>query len=462
MRGRALLRVYRSLLLAAATIIAAGCADPVGILQPDLAKGGRGGGGGSSDPLVQAVAPAEAPQDVTLDITVTGSGFDRGSGVRLEVPGTGAPAPGITTNRTTYLTPKKLVANITIAGSADPVSYDVAVTTSGGKRGIGAEQFTVLAVLNLGAVAPDGSVMLWASEVNEAGQVAGATGASPFFWSQGSGLQLLMPGLWGYPLGLNRDGTVVGYTCGTPPGGCSNVNWHAVAWQRTGTGWEAIQVSGAGSTAAAITDGGIIYGEDPAPVRWISSGGGFTREPLPLPAGRTAGNVRDANNTGQVVGGDLLWSFDPGGPPQVIQLPNPVGTSDRFALDVGDIGSSGELYVVGSSLAASGYRVPVRWRLARSGSAWQVAGIEVLGGSGPSYSGAARGVNSSGDAVGYVYSEGGVSEPMFWPAQGAPMVLPHPGGSHAAEAWAISNLGWVVGNAEDPKLGRFAALWVLP
>lgn len=453
-----------SLLFALAAVLAVGCADPVGVPSPDLAKGGGGGGGkgggGSSAPVVQSFSPVEAPQNITIDLTVTGSGFDRGSTVRLDKAGTEDPAPGITTNRTTYLNPKKLVANITISGSAVAESYDVAVTTSGGKRGIGVEQFTVIAVVNLGTTAPDGSVMLWASEVNDLGRVAGATGTSPFFWSDQSGVELLMPGLWGYPLDLNRHDAIVGYTCGTPGPPCTPSMWHAVLWQRSGGGWTTTDVAGPGSTGVAITDDGVIYGEDPVPVRWTPAGGGFTREALPLPAGRTGGNVRDANNTGQVVGGDLLWSVEPGGSVQVQVLPNPPGGSDRFALDLGDVGPSGDLFVVGSSLMPSGYREPVRWRLTRSGGSWQVASVEVLQGVGPSFGGVAYGVNANGDAVGYLTSTP-ANEPMLWPGSGGSVALPHPNGN-SAQAMAISNVGWVVGYALDPKLVRFAALWILP
>jgi hypothetical protein len=49
----------------------------------------------------------------------------------------------VRTNSTTFVTPKKLIANITIAPDAVPERYDVIVTTSKGKRGIGIERFEV-------------------------------------------------------------------------------------------------------------------------------------------------------------------------------------------------------------------------------------------------------------------------------------------------------------------------------
>jgi len=87
-------------------------------------------------PTVTSVVPDSSPPGVTLDITVNGSGFAQGSAVTLERQG--APAAKITTNSTTFVTTKKLIANITIAADADSGKYDVAVTTSE-RKGVGIE-----------------------------------------------------------------------------------------------------------------------------------------------------------------------------------------------------------------------------------------------------------------------------------------------------------------------------------
>src|SRR6266545_6937752 len=68
---------------------------------------------GTGDPTVSSVVPDSALRGVTLDITVRGSGFDQGSAVQLERQG--VPAAGITTNATTFVTSRRLIANITIA-----------------------------------------------------------------------------------------------------------------------------------------------------------------------------------------------------------------------------------------------------------------------------------------------------------------------------------------------------------
>ena len=95
----------------------------------------------SGDPIVSSTDPSSAPQDTTLDVAVTGSNFDVGSRVDLAIDG--VTTEKVRTNSTTFVTPKKLIANITIAPDAVPDRYDVIVMTSKGKRGIGIERFEV-------------------------------------------------------------------------------------------------------------------------------------------------------------------------------------------------------------------------------------------------------------------------------------------------------------------------------
>lgn len=90
---------------------------------------------------VTATEPDTATQDTTLDVVVKGSGFDRGSSAQWAIGG--VPSTKIRTNSTRFVTSKQLVANITIALDAEAVTYDVLVTTAGGKKGIGTELFTV-------------------------------------------------------------------------------------------------------------------------------------------------------------------------------------------------------------------------------------------------------------------------------------------------------------------------------
>jgi len=109
-----------------------------------LAKGGKpgGGGGGTADPVVAAVDPTSATQDTTLDVEVSGDNFVDGSVVELELDG--QPAFGVLTNRTTFVSPKRLIANITIAADAAEDIYDVAVKTPPGRKGVGLELFAIV------------------------------------------------------------------------------------------------------------------------------------------------------------------------------------------------------------------------------------------------------------------------------------------------------------------------------
>ena len=104
---------------------------------PPIAAASSGGG----TVTVTAANPDSAPQDTTLDVHVLGGGFDRGSTAQLEQ--SGVISPNVKTNSTSYVSSSDLVANITIAISASTGSYDILVTTSKGKKGIGSELFTI-------------------------------------------------------------------------------------------------------------------------------------------------------------------------------------------------------------------------------------------------------------------------------------------------------------------------------
>ena len=95
----------------------------------------------AADPTVTSTTPDSATQDTTLDVVVTGSSFDAGSAAQWAIAG--IPSSKVRTNATQFVNSRRLIANITIAVDADPVLYDVIVTTPGGKKGIGTELFAV-------------------------------------------------------------------------------------------------------------------------------------------------------------------------------------------------------------------------------------------------------------------------------------------------------------------------------
>lgn len=97
----------------------------------------------SGDVSVTATAPDSARQDTTLDVVITGSNFSAGAVAQWAI--SGVPSSKVHTNSTRFVSSKRLVANITIAADADTGRYDVIVTLTTGKKGIGTELFAVKA-----------------------------------------------------------------------------------------------------------------------------------------------------------------------------------------------------------------------------------------------------------------------------------------------------------------------------
>lgn len=131
--------IRRLLPLAFACLLSTACENdlPTGSSRGSIERSEKPSG----DPVVSLAEPSSAPQDTTLDVTVTGSGFDAGSRVDLGIDGIATDK--VRTNSTAFVNPKKLIANVTIAADAIPDRYDVIVTTSKDKRGIGIERFEV-------------------------------------------------------------------------------------------------------------------------------------------------------------------------------------------------------------------------------------------------------------------------------------------------------------------------------
>ena len=126
---------WRCIGLPAIAGLFAACANS-GPTLPALNAGVSG-----SDVTVTATDPDSATQDTTLDVVIAGSNFAAGSQAQWAIAG--VPASKVHTNATQFVNSRRLVANITIAADADPVLYDVLVTTPGGKKGIGTELFAV-------------------------------------------------------------------------------------------------------------------------------------------------------------------------------------------------------------------------------------------------------------------------------------------------------------------------------
>jgi len=132
----------RALMLAAcalAGLLACTDSQPTGPTEPTVLAA-RGGSGGTKVKVTESI-PSEAPQEVTVDVRVIGSGFDDGSVVKFLLAGQSTPK--MVVNGTAYVSTDELVATLTIAVDADLDLYDVEVTTKRGKKGIGSEMFLV-------------------------------------------------------------------------------------------------------------------------------------------------------------------------------------------------------------------------------------------------------------------------------------------------------------------------------
>ncbi len=262
------------------TAFAAACvedqpAEPT-VTDVSLAKGGGGGG-----PAVDDTEPPGAPQGKTLDVRVFGSRFDQGSRAAFTLDG----IPGkVHTNSTRFVNRSELVSNITIDLDADITLYDVEVTTSKGKKGVGADLFKVVEK---------------GTEVYTAIDLRSLTGRGKASQStNGSAHDITEP---------DADGVlrVVGGSEEWRTGGTQPVVWTGTLSTIADAEPEALALRG---YAAGISDDGTVIAgrvkhtsSGPAtPAVWL--GPDWTQIDLELPAGFIAGHARDVNNSGVIVG----------------------------------------------------------------------------------------------------------------------------------------------------------------
>jgi len=92
---------------------------------------------------VDSANPSTAPQGtISLDIAITGNGFQKGAKAQWFVTGTTNPG-GVTVNSTTFKGSTQLTANITVAPDAVISSFDIVVTNANGRTGKGTDKFAV-------------------------------------------------------------------------------------------------------------------------------------------------------------------------------------------------------------------------------------------------------------------------------------------------------------------------------
>jgi len=416
-----------------------------------------------SGPAVSAASPNNSPRDTTLDVQVTGSGFDQGSRVDLALAGVLDPV-NVHTNSTRFVSSTALVVNVTISSAATFASYDVVVQPPSGKKGIGSEIFTVRPYNDIGTLGAGGSQSATVPEAaNAAGLIVGRATDSAgrirgFVWSQANGIRALpqSPGqTTSEASGLNDSGTIVGYS-----------GRLAVRWVSTGPDtWmvQSLNLPGAGTQYPfAVNDAGTIVGwlaETPdspehKPFSWTEAGGTFM---LPLPAGRTCGHARGINRSGTVVGHDcgastnhaLVWPTT-GGVAQLADCPN--GMSIAYAINAANV-------VVGKCWNASS-TFAVRWLPDPSRpNAWLAP--EVLSGTSGCTSSTAWGINDAGEIAGER-----CRQPFYWDAVRGLRLLPvyTPNGSgkdYAVNDASPGALSLITGPMNTPK-GTRGVWWSQP
>ena len=352
-------RAPRFALAAPLAMLTTACADaPVSPEAALLAKA-------QTSLSVTAASPAGATQESTLDVTITGSGFDRGSRAEWAIDGVVDPAK-ITTNSTRYVSSKELVANITVAADAPVDNYDVIVTTSTGKKGIGTELFTVqkraasTAELSGTAVGSLGGSQGSVYGINTAGWIVGnssdANGVrQAYVRASGATTLVQLPRPEGmssgaaYGRAINDANVIVG-----------TVADHPVLWRPNAAGsWDVEllptldgitrysprRINGAGRIAgfAFMPDG------TQRPIVWETGGTAATVHQLPYPSDAAGATAHGMNESGVIVGWRryttadgtvkmraLVWT-DPSSAP--VQLPALASDPEQLAWSINDHGT---------------------------------------------------------------------------------------------------------------------------
>src|SRR5690349_15363596 len=138
-----------TLVLRAALLLGSlGCADDARVAVPPTAP--LFGRVASTGPAVTAATPPYGDQgQVGERVTITGSGFAPGAVASWQRNGD---STKVHVTNTQYVSSTQLIATIDIAPDADLAFYDVAVTNSDRKKGIGTELFEVTTAVSLGSL----------------------------------------------------------------------------------------------------------------------------------------------------------------------------------------------------------------------------------------------------------------------------------------------------------------------
>jgi len=384
------------------------CHEPTGP-RADLAKA-------ASSVTVTAATPDNATQGATLDVEITGTGFDQGS--RVDFLRDGVVDPQLHVNRTTYRTSSSLTASLSVAVDAVPSRYDVMVTTSSGKKGIGTERFAVAVPYEQ----LDRSTALSASADGAAsdGSLAGALDfndpcppyVQPAIWTSAGALtRLPLPGgtCAGRARDINSDGVAVG-TAYTSPSQRVSMRWALQGGVYVGSQIPALP-GGNEAGARSVNSLGTVSATE-APALWTEAAGWRVAA---TPSGFLNCGATALNDVEQLAAScqsvtltyrAFYWSSVTAAP---VMLPLPSGATGSWVS-----GMNGTGMVVGY-VQTSIYQ-PIRWT--QSGGGWTFELLPHLGQGGRAYA-----VNDAGLVVGIATNKNGTSRPVFWTAGGSLRML---------------------------------------
>jgi len=404
---------------------------------------------------VKSTSPDTATVDSTLDVHVFGTGFDPGSRANWAI--NGVLSPKVVTNSTRFVSSTELVANITIARDAPVASYDVIVTASSGKGGIGTECFVVTPkTTDLGTL---GGAESEAFGVNNFTQVVGwafvPSGVEhAFLWTKATGMRDLgtLGGSSSRAYGINDNGQVVGYAY-TVAG-----QQHAFLWTATDGMRDLGTLGGTFSEATGVSQNGVIAGSS-----FLTGGGtqfacvwlGGVIESLGTATSRAMG----VNNALQVVGWfagykpsdvtALLWTKS-GGMWTSEAIPAPSTGSMSMAYGINELGQ-----IIGGFRLTTGQASAFSWTR-ETGSKelpWMTRGTGAQG----------YAITNQGRLAGKAWDRSGSTHPTFWDPSGSGWNVKVILGTLKSDAWvnSVNDNYQAVGRGTKGTV-RHAMLWEVP
>jgi probable HAF family extracellular repeat protein len=407
----------------------------------------------ASGVTVKSTSPDTATVDSTLDVHVFGTGFDPGSRANWAIKG--VVSPKVVTNSMRFVSPTELVANITIAPDAPIASYDVIVTASSGKGGIGTECFVVTPkTTDLGTL---GGAQSEAFGINNLAQVVGGAFVPSgvehaFLWTKATGMRDLgtLGGSSSRASAINDNGQVVGYAY-TVAG-----EKHAFLWTATDGMRDLGTLGGIYSEARAINENGVIVGGSylsggGSGVACLWSGGVIER------LDGTFTFATGVNNALQVVGYTYplnattasLWTKS-GGVWTSEAIPAPISGGSSMAYGINELGQ-----IVGGFRLTTGELGAFSWTR-ESGSKelpWITRGTGAQG----------YAISNQGRLAGKAWDRSGSSHPAFWDPSGSGWNVKVILGTMKSDAWvnAINENHQGVGQGTKGTV-RHAMLWEVP